>query len=66
MHSRVSVFALQVRFQGQEDTVDAGGPTREFWRLFVEGVVAKYCIGEPGSKLFLKDIPALQVSACKL
>ena len=54
-----------MHFRGQEEAVDAGGPCREFWRLFVDGVVAKYTIVQPGSKLFVKDVPALQVGACK-
>ena len=44
-----------------EKGVDTGGPSREFWRLFCEGVVAQYCVGDPGNCLFIRNIPALQV-----
>lgn len=45
----------------RESGVDTGGLGREFWRLFVNDVVHHYCIGEPGSCLFVKNVPALQV-----
>ena len=46
----------------QEEAIDNGGPSREFWRLFTHEVVKQYGVGEPGSTLFNKNIPALQVS----
>lgn len=52
---------LKVHFVGEEG-IDTGGPSREFWRLFVKEVVDLYCIGEPGKCLFIKNVPALQVS----
>ncbi len=45
----------------EEEAVDNGGPSREFWRLFVEEVVHQYCVGEPGVSLFMNNVPALQV-----
>ena len=41
--------------------MDVGGPSREFWRLLVKQAVDDYCIGPPGSCLFVKNMPALQV-----
>ncbi len=46
----------------QEEAIDNGRPSREFWRLFTHEVVKQYGVGEPGSTLFNKNIPALQVS----
>ena len=42
--------------------MDAEGLSREFWRLLVQQAVSKYCVGPPGSCLFMKNMPALQVS----
>ena len=42
--------------------MDHGGPSKEFWRLFIQNVVRVYTIGDPGSCLFMKNIPALTVS----
>ena len=44
-----------------EEAIDTGGPTREFWRLFVEDVVQQFCEGEPRASVFSKNVPALQV-----
>lgn len=48
-----------------EEAVDTGGPTREFFRLFVNDVCKCYCIGEAGKCLFMKNVPALQVCIIK-
>ena len=53
--------STQVQFVGKE-AVDTGGPTREFWRLFIQEVVRHYCVGDSGMCLFAKNIPALEVS----
>lgn len=50
----------QVQFV-DEEAVDTGGPSREFWRLFGLGVMKQYCIGEEGICLFVKNVPALEV-----
>ena len=51
---------VQVQFIAEE-AIDAGGPSREFWRLFVRETMQQYCVGEPGVSLFDKNVPALQV-----
>lgn len=56
-------IALQVEFM-EEEGEDYGGPSREFWRMFVEGVVKDYCVGYTGINLFVKNIPAVQVCLC--
>ena len=43
--------------------MDTGGLSREFWRLLVNDIVNQYCIGEPGSCLFVKNVQVLQVIA---
>ncbi len=45
-------------------TIDTGGPSRVFWRLFVKEVSEKYCMGDVGMCLFLKNVPALEVCVC--
>ena len=45
--------------------MDTGGLSHSFWRLFVNDIVNQYCIGEPGSCLFLKNVQALQVISIK-
>ena len=52
-------FLLQVTFVN-EWAVDTGGPSREFWRLFVGGAVETYCIGKRNC-IFTRNTPALQV-----
>ena len=42
--------------------MDTGGPRREFFRLFAKKVLDVHCIGDPGKCLFVKNVPALQVS----
>ena len=42
--------------------MDNGGPSREFWRLFVKGAIDHYCIGSPGNCVFMRNTPALQVN----
>lgn len=44
-----------------EQGVDTGGLSREFWRLFVKGVVQSYCIGDQGCCVFTRNVRALQV-----
>ena len=61
-HGKLPNF-LQVQFV-EEEAVDTGGPSREFWRLIVQEVVRQYCVGEPGISLFVKNVPALQVCVC--
>ena len=52
---------MQVHFVS-EPGIDTGGPSREFWRLFAEGVVTSYCIGNDHQQFFFnKNVPALQV-----
>ena len=53
--------SMQVQFVGEE-AVDTGGPTREFWRLFIQEVVRHYCVGDSEMCLFVKNLPALEVS----
>ncbi len=55
-HSRLIKYYIQVQF------VQRRSYRQEFWRLFTHDVVKQYGIGEPGSTLFNKNIPALQVS----
>ena len=45
----------------REEAVDTGGPSREFWRLIVQGIEDKYCHGEKGKMVFARNTPALQV-----
>lgn len=40
---------------------DTGGLSREFWRLFVEDIIASYCVGERGLCVFDKNSLALKV-----
>lgn len=59
---------MQVVFT-REDGIDTGGLRREFFRLFVKGVVDIYCIGDLGNYIFKKSVPALQVysrSHCRM
>ena len=44
-----------------EEAADIGGPSTEFWTMFVEGVAKDYCIGDAGVCLFVKNVPAIQV-----
>ena len=41
--------------------MDNGGPSREFWRLFVVEVVREYCGGKLGNSIFARNIPVVQV-----
>ena len=45
----------------REEAVDTGGPSREFWRLVMQGIQNKYCHGEEGKMVFARNTPALQV-----
>lgn len=45
----------------EETAIDTGGPSREFWRLFVQDVVQDYCVGDVGISLFVKNVPAMRV-----
>ena len=44
-----------------EPAVDTGGPGREFWRLLMKGIESKFRSGEEGRKVFIHNVPALQV-----
>ena len=60
----IKVQTTQVHFVS-ESGIDTGGPSREFWRLFVEGVASSYCIGNDHQQFFFnKNVPALQVKPC--
>lgn len=48
----MAVDCLQVEFM-EETAIDTGGPSRKFWRLFVQEVVQDYCVGDAGIKIFL-------------
>ena len=50
----------QVHFVGEE-AIDTGGPSGEFWRLFVQGVANSFCVGDSYTCLPTRNIPALQV-----
>ena len=41
--------------------VDTGGPSREFWRLFMCAVGERYTLGGELGKVFDRNIVALQV-----
>ena len=41
--------------------VDTGGPSREFFRLLMMVVDEKYYCGNDGTKVFVHDVPAIQV-----
>lgn len=45
----------------EEEAVDTGGPSREFWRLFTYAVMERYCIGDAGCCLFVRNTPAVEV-----
>ena len=49
-----------------EDANDTGGPSREFWRLFVREVCEEYFAGVDGKLTLLRNIPALEVSKIDL
>lgn len=44
-----------------EAGVDTGGPSRKFFRLLMMGVDKTYCCGNDGAKVFMHDVPAIQV-----
>lgn len=47
---------LLLQFQiVQEEAVDKGGPSREFWRLFVHKVPELHSVCEAGICLFVKN-----------
>ena len=52
---------IQVNFIG-EPAVDAGGPSREFFQLFLQELARNLMISCPnGSKIFDHNVPSLQV-----
>ena len=59
--SLLKTIVLQVSFVGEEG-IDTGGPSREFWRLFMHDVERKYFIGSEGKLTLLRNMPALEVS----
>ena len=60
------MLVLQVTFIG-EGALDHGGPKREFFRLFAQGVSERYFQGvSSGIRFFVNDIMAVQVRLCKL
>ena len=45
-----------------EPDIDTGGPSKEFWHLFADGVMTSYCIGNDHQEYFFnKNVPALRV-----
>ena len=55
------MLVLQVTFIG-EGALDHGGPKREFFRLFAQGVSERYFQGVGGRlRFFVNDIVAVQV-----
>ena len=47
-----------------EPAVDAGGPSREFFQLFLQEFARKLMISCPnGSKIFDHNVPSLQVNS---
>ena len=44
-----------------EEAVDTGGPSREFWELFGQGIADTYFVGDSYTSLPQKNVPALQV-----
>ena len=58
--SLLKTIVLHVYFVGEEG-IDTGGPSREFWRLFMHDVERKYFIGSEGKLTLLRNMPALEV-----
>ena len=56
---------FQVCFVG-EPAVDTEGSTREFWRLLNVALQDNYFVGVEGKKVFVHNVPALEVYICKL
>ena len=44
-----------------EEGIDTGGPSREFWRLFMHSIEKTYFIGSEGKRTLARNVPALEV-----
>ena len=45
-----------------EEGIDTGGPSREFWRLFMHSVDKTYFVGNEGKQTLARNVPALEVN----